>query len=67
LEYHGKNKINGGIYEQKFISGVTLEEWAKLPSKEQLLQTLCYFLQKNLIRLVKLLEKLKEKKALKIS
>jgi ribosomal protein L10 len=26
LEYHGKNKINGGIYEQKFISGVTLEE-----------------------------------------
>ena len=38
-------KIEGGWYENSFVSAETLQQWAKLPSKKELLQTFCYYLQ----------------------
>jgi len=54
-----QNKINGGIYQRQFVPAATLEEWAKLPSKEELLQSLCYYLTYHLRCLINLIEQLK--------
>ena len=58
-EFHEENKIKGGWYEENYVPGETLKEWAKLPSKKELLQTLCYYLTYNLRRMVNLLGQLK--------
>jgi large subunit ribosomal protein L10 len=58
-EFYEKSKIGGGWYEGNYVSKETLIEWAKLPSKTELLQTLCYHLTYNLRRMVNLLEQLK--------
>lgn len=51
-------KIEGGWYGNNFISAEILQQWAKLPSKKELLQTFCYYLQWNLRRLTSLLNSL---------
>ena len=48
-------KIEGGWYENSFVSAETLQQWAKLPSKKELLQTFYYYLQWNLRKLSSLL------------
>ena len=48
-------KIEGGWYENNFVAAETLQQWAKLPSKKELLQTFCYYLQWNLRKLSALL------------
>ena len=58
-EFHEENKIKGGWYEESYRSGEILEEWAKLPSKKELLQSLCYYLNYNLHRMANLLGQLK--------
>ena len=60
-KYHKENKIKGGWYNEDYVPGATLMEWAKLPSKPELLQTFCYYLSYNLRRMVNLLEQLKNK------
>ncbi|RHZ36840.1 50S ribosomal protein L10 [endosymbiont GvMRE of Glomus versiforme] len=57
-----KSKIKGGWYEEDYVSGKILTEWAKLPSKTELLQTLCYYLQWHLRKLTYLLEEIQKKK-----
>jgi len=61
-EYFEKNKIKGGWYEKNYVPGQTLSQWAKLPSKSELLQTLCYYLQWNLRKLTYLLGEIQKKK-----
>ena len=61
-EHFEKSKIKGGWYEENFVSGQTLNKWAKLPSKPELLQTLCHYLQWNLRKLVYLLGEIQKKK-----
>jgi large subunit ribosomal protein L10 len=51
-------KIKGGWYEKKFVSPEVLQQWAKLPSKKELLQVFCHYLQWNLRKLTSLLHSL---------
>lgn len=55
-------RFQGGIYEQKLVTSILLEKWAKLPSKEVLMNTLCYCLNFHIRRLVSILEKVKSVK-----
>jgi ribosomal protein L10 len=58
-EHYEENKISGGWYEENYVSAQTLVQWAKLPSKMELLQNLCYYLTYHLRRLVNLAEQIK--------
>ena len=58
-EYSSINRFQGGIYEQKLVANTLLEKWANLPSKEILINTLCYYLNFHTRRLVNVLEKIK--------
>ncbi|KLL04938.1 MAG: 50S ribosomal protein L10 [Mycoplasmataceae bacterium RV_VA103A] len=51
-------RFQGGIYEQKLVAHTLLEKWANLPSKEILINTLCYYLNYQTRRLVNILEKI---------
>ena len=51
-------KIEGGWYGNNFVSAETLQQWAKLPSKKELLQVFCHYLQWNLRKLTSLLHSL---------
>lgn len=55
------SRFHGGIYEGKLIPAEILEKWAELPSRQVLLQNLCYYLTFHLRRLVSLLEQIKNK------
>ncbi|KLL03247.1 MAG: 50S ribosomal protein L10 [Mycoplasmataceae bacterium CE_OT135] len=61
-EYFEKSKIKGGWYEGNYVPAQTLTEWAQLPSKPELLQTFCYYLQWNLRKFVFLLGEIQKKK-----
>ena len=61
-EHSSIKRFQGGIYEQKLVSSVLLEKWAKLPSKEVLMNTLCYYLNFHIRRLANILEKVKSSK-----
>jgi len=61
-EYSGIKRFQGGIYEQKLVANTLLEKWANLPSKEVLMNTLCYYLNFHTRRLVNVLEKIKSTK-----
>lgn len=61
-EHSGIKRFQGGIYEQNLVTEVLLEKWAKLPSKEILISTLCYYLNFHTRRLVNILEKFKSAK-----
>lgn len=63
-KHHKENKIKGGLYEKNFVPAQTLKEWAKLPTKKELLQTFCYYTQWNLRKLIFLLEEIKKKQNL---
>jgi len=52
-------RFQGGIYEKKWAESALLEKWADLPSKEVLMNTLCYYLNFHIRRLVNVLEKIK--------
>jgi large subunit ribosomal protein L10 len=52
-------RFQGGIYDQKLVDNALLEKWANLPSKEILINTLCYYLAFQTRRLVNILEKIK--------
>jgi len=43
-EHPNIKRFHGGIYEQKLVENTLIEKWANLPSKEVLLNTLCYYL-----------------------
>lgn len=58
----GKSKINWGIYNQKFVSKEILKKWANLPSKNESLQSFCYYLNYPLICFINLLKKIPELK-----
>ena len=58
-EYSNIKRFHGGIYEQQVIADTLLEKWANLPSKEVLINTLCYYLNFQTRRLVNILEKIK--------
>jgi ribosomal protein L10 len=58
-EYSTIKRFHGGIYQQNLVSGTVLEEWGNLPSQETLLNTLCYYLNFNIRRLINILEKIK--------
>ena len=58
-EHSNLKRFQGGIYEQKLIANTLLEKWANLPSKEVLMNTLCYYLNFQTRRLVNILEKIK--------
>lgn len=58
-EKRGLKRFHGGIYEQKLIDSSLLEKWANLPSKEILINTLCYYLSFQVRRLANVLEKIK--------
>jgi len=58
-EHSNLKRFQGGIYEQKLIANTLLEKWANLPSKEVLMNTLCYYLNFHIRRLVNVLEKIK--------
>ena len=62
-EHSSIKRFQGGIYEQKLVENTLLEKWAKLPSKEILISTLCYYLNFHIIRLVNILEKIISAKA----
>lgn len=51
-------RFQGGIYEQKIVERVLLEKWAKLPSKEVLMNNLCYYLTFQVRKLTEVLEKI---------
>lgn len=53
-------RFQGGIYEQKLIDSLLIEKWSKLPSKEILMSTLCYYLNWQVRRLVNILENLQK-------
>ena len=55
-------RFHGGIYEQKLVKDILIEKWAKLPSKEILISTLCYYLNFHTRRMVNILEKIKSAK-----
>jgi len=55
-------RFQGGIYDHELITDTLLEKWAKLPSKEVLINTLCYYLNFQTRRLVNILEKIKSAK-----
>jgi len=61
-KHSGIKRFQGGIYEQQLVENVTIEKWANLPSKEVLLNTLCYYLNFPTRRLVNILEKIKSQK-----
>jgi large subunit ribosomal protein L10 len=61
-EYSGIKRFQGGIYEQKLVANTLLEKWANLPSKEILINTLCYYLNFQTRRLIDVLEKIKSTK-----
>jgi large subunit ribosomal protein L10 len=61
-EHSSIKRFQGGIYEQKIVTDTLLEKWAKLPSKEVLINTLCYYLNFHTRRLVNILEKIKSSK-----
>lgn len=61
-EHFEKSKIKGGWYEKNYVPGQTLSKWAKLPSKPELLQTLCYYLQWNLRKFTYLLSEIQKNK-----
>ena len=61
-EHSSIKRFQGGIYEQKLVTDTLLEKWAKLPSKEVLISTLCYYLNFHARRLVNVLEKVKSVK-----
>jgi len=58
-EYSNIRRFQGGIYNQQIVKNTLLEKWANLPSKEVLMSTLCYYLNWQTRRLVRILEKLK--------
>lgn len=57
-------RFQGGIYEKKIVESAILEKWANLPSKEILVNTLCYHLSLHNRRFVNILEKIKSTKEL---
>ena len=60
-EHSSIKRFQGGIYEQKLVTDTLLESWAKLPNKEVLVGNLCYYLTWQTRRLIKILEKTKDK------
>jgi large subunit ribosomal protein L10 len=58
-------RFQGGIYNQQLVENTLLEKWAILPSKEVLLNTLCYYLNFHTRRLINILEKTKSTKEAK--
>ena len=61
-EHPSIKRFQGGIYNQSLVDGLLLEKWASLPNKEVLISNLCYYLSWHVRRLVKIMEKVKEKK-----
>ena len=61
-EHSSIKRFHGGIYEQKLVVDTLLEKWAKLPSKEILISTLCYYLNFHTRRMINILEKIKSAK-----
>jgi ribosomal protein L10 len=60
-EHSSIKRFQGGIYNQQLVENSLLEKWAKLPSKEVLMNTLCYYLNFHTRRLINLLESVKLK------
>ena len=58
-EHSNIKRFQGGIYEKNLVANSLLEKWAVLPSKEVLINTLCYYLNFQTRRLVNILEKFK--------
>ena len=58
-EHSNIKRFQGGIYEQRWVEDTLLEKWAGLPSKEVLMNTLCYYLNFHIRRLINVLEKIK--------
>jgi ribosomal protein L10 len=55
-----KKRFKYGFYENGLINANELEKLSKLPSKEVLINNLCYYLNFQVIRLTNVLEKIEK-------
>lgn len=57
-----KGRIQGGIYENKFVNKETLVKWSNLKSRESLLNDFCNLLVFDIVKLTMLLDGIKSNK-----